>query len=82
MLELNGIQPQQDFKQSSKLTKMFEEDLPGIVTFRHRKGFVDDIMASGHFSEYKLGVYKGLLNNLQYSMKLDQKSYNLREVNF
>ncbi|KAH0618476.1 hypothetical protein JD844_017725 [Phrynosoma platyrhinos] len=79
VFDYNGIYPWQRFIRSPKLTELFEREVKDVITFQHRNGHVEDIMAPAHISEFAFNIYKGILNLFEYTLKIDQKNYNLRE---
>lgn len=81
-LDYNGIYPWIKFVSSPKLTAVFQKHLRNvIVTFQHRNGHVDDIMVPDNVSEFALNLCKGILNLYENTIKIDQKTYNIKEVN-
>ncbi|XP_042319802.1 vitellogenin-1-like isoform X2 [Sceloporus undulatus] len=79
VFDYNGIYPWQDFIPSPKLTELFEREVKDVITFQHRNGHVEDIMAPADISKFALNIYKGILNLFEYTLKIDQKNYNLKE---
>ncbi|XP_067323910.1 vitellogenin-1-like isoform X2 [Anolis sagrei] len=79
VFDYNGVYPWQTFIRSPKLTELFEREVKDVITFQHRNGHVEDIMAPAQISEFAFNILKGILNLHEYTLKIDQKNYNLRE---
>lgn len=81
VFDYNGIFPRQQFVQCPRLTEIYKTQVKDAITFKYKNGRVLDLMAPDQMSKFALNFYKGILNLLDYNLKVNQTYYVSKEVN-
>ncbi|XP_008489046.2 vitellogenin-1-like [Calypte anna] len=77
--EYNGVWPTSSFARSLKLTQVLTGQLSNPIKFEYSNGHVGNLMAPDSVSDDGLNIYRGVLNVLELSIKM-QHSYSLQEA--